>query len=62
MVLGGVKIDTQYITTEQLCEWLKIHKNTANNWRRKGMPYIKIGNTVRYDKEAIQKWLESQKT
>lgn len=58
--MGGVKINSEYITTEQLCEWLKIHENTAYNWRKLGMPYVKVGNTVRYDKEAIKKWLESQ--
>ncbi|WP_084524426.1 helix-turn-helix domain-containing protein [Lutispora thermophila] len=50
----------KYITTKELCEWLKISHNTANNWRRKGLPYIRVGNTVRYDKEQVQKWLNEQ--
>ena len=49
-----------YITTKELCVWLKISANTANNWRRKGLPYIRFGNTVRYDKAEVQKWLDSQ--
>lgn len=49
-----------YITTKELCDWLKISNNTANNWRRKGLPYIRVGNTVRYDKEQVQKWLSEQ--
>lgn len=50
----------KYLTTDELCEWLKISKNTANNWRRLGMPYIRVGNTVRYNKEEVDKWLKSQ--
>lgn len=50
-----------FITTKELCEWLKISPNTANNWRRKGLPYVRVGNTVRYKKEEVEKWIEGQK-
>ena len=53
-----VIINDEYITTEELRQWLKISKNTANNWRRLGLPFIRFGNTVRYEKEKVQKWLE----
>lgn len=61
MILGGDFIDNTYITTKELCELLKITPNTANTWRRKGLPYILIGNTVRYEKEEVQKWLVAHK-
>jgi excisionase family DNA binding protein len=60
MINKEVFIIEKYITTKELCEWLKISPNTANNWRRKGLPYVKTGNTVRYDKNAVQKWLDEQ--
>ena len=50
----------EYITTSELCEWLKISPNTANNWRRKDLPYIKVGNSIRYSKEDVQKWIDEQ--
>lgn len=50
----------EYITTKELLEWLKISPNTANNWRRKGLPHIRVGNTVRYDKKEVTEWLEKQ--
>ncbi len=55
-----VALIDEYITTKELCDWLKISPNTANNWRRKGLPYLRVGNTVRYDKEEVQKWLNEQ--
>jgi len=53
-------IDETYITTEELCQWLKISKATANNWRRLGLPFVRFGNTVRYEKVKVQKWLEEK--
>jgi excisionase family DNA binding protein len=51
----------EYLTTDELCQQLKISKNTANNWRRKGLPYIRVGNTVRYEKVKVEEWLKNQK-
>lgn len=50
-------MEKEFITTKELCAWLKISNNTANNWRRKGLPYVKVGNTIRYDRQAVEKWL-----
>ncbi|MCR4436134.1 MAG: helix-turn-helix domain-containing protein [Clostridiales bacterium] len=50
-------MEKEFITTKELCVWLKISNNTANNWRRKGLPYVKVGNTIRYDRQAVEKWL-----
>lgn len=60
-VMEVVYVDGQYITTRELCKWLKISPNTANNWRRKGMPYVEIGKTIRYKVEDVEKWLDEQK-
>ncbi|NQM12717.1 helix-turn-helix domain-containing protein [Streptococcus suis] len=34
--------------------------NTLDEWIRKGLPSIKIGKTVRFNKQAIDAWLLSQ--
>lgn len=54
-------MNMEFITTKELCEWLKISPNTANNWRRKGLPYVRVGNTVRYKKEEVEQWINSSK-
>ena len=53
--------EENYITTTELCEWLKISKATASNWRNQGMPYIGKTRAYRYKKSDILKWLEKQK-
>jgi len=31
---------------------------TAYRWRKEGMPYLKHGKVVRYEKAKVQAWLE----
>jgi excisionase family DNA binding protein len=51
-----------YLTLEELCQELNIKANrtTAWRWRKDGMPCIKIGNQIRYDKEEVVKWLKEK--
>ncbi|KLU63700.1 helix-turn-helix domain protein [Desulfosporosinus acididurans] len=54
-------MDKELITIEKLCEWLNIGRTTEWRWRKEGMPHIKYGNTVRYDKEEVLQWLKENK-
>lgn len=52
-------MDKEYITVEQLCEWLKISRRTTERWRKEeGLPFIKKGRSVRFDKQAVIEWLK----
>ncbi|HEO7136438.1 TPA: DNA-binding protein, partial [Streptococcus agalactiae] len=31
--------------------------NTLDIWIRKGMPHIRIGKTIRFDKDSIRRWM-----
>jgi len=47
------------MTTDQICQAFGISKSTLNNWRKeKGLPFIKVGRTVRYDYQAVIDWLK----
>lgn len=48
----------ELLTQKELCEWLKITAMTAYRWRRKeGLPYVRIGNGIRYDKAQVMEWI-----
>lgn len=50
------------LTTKELQDWLKVSRFTVHNWRSEGLPYLKIGRSVRFDKDAVKEWLlENQK-
>ena len=47
-----------YLTTEELCKALKIAKSTLSKLRNTdGLPFIRIGNLIRYQPSAIEEWL-----
>ncbi|MFZ2850485.1 MAG: helix-turn-helix domain-containing protein, partial [Lactococcus raffinolactis] len=45
---------------KQACQYLGIANNTLDNWIDKGLPKIKIGKTIRFNKFEVNRWLESQ--
>jgi excisionase family DNA binding protein len=46
----------------QLSEMLNVKKKTIYDWVHKGIiPYVKLGNLLRFDPKDIEKWFESKK-
>ena len=51
---------TEFITGEELCAFIGISKPTLIRYRKKGkIPFIEMGNCIRYDKEKVAKALDS---
>jgi excisionase family DNA binding protein len=50
----------ELLTQKELAEFLKITEMTLYRWRKEGMPYIKAGKQVRYEKEEVLKWLKTR--
>ncbi|HEM5650559.1 TPA: helix-turn-helix domain-containing protein [Streptococcus suis] len=53
-------LNSPYLNKKQACDYLGISNNTLDEWIRKGLPSIKIGKTIRFNKQAIDAWLLSQ--
>lgn len=49
-----------FLNKQQTCDYLGISNNTLDSWIRKGLPVIRIGKTVRFDKTEINRWLQNQ--
>lgn len=56
--LRNNKLDSPYLNKKQTCDYLGISNNTLDTWITKGLPTIKIGKTVRFDKHEIHKWIK----
>lgn len=52
-----IGLETPYLNKAQTCQYLGISNNTLDLWVKQGLPVIKIGKTVRFDKSAINSWL-----
>lgn len=49
------------LTTKELMEKLKVKRNTIYQLRKEAdMPTIKLGRTIRFDENEIDKWLKSR--
>lgn len=52
------------LTTEEAAEMLRLTPRALIGWRRSGrysLPFIKIGNLVRYAREDITAWLAERR-
>jgi excisionase family DNA binding protein len=49
------------LTTKELMDKLKVKRNTIYQLRKDAdLPTIKLGRTIRFDEEEIDKWLKSR--
>lgn len=51
-----------YMTIEDVAEMLKIARSTVYKFKDMGMPFIKIGKTIRFKDDEVIKWVESHAT
>lgn len=58
--LNNSNIESLYLNKRQTCEYLRISNNTLDSWIQKGLPVIRVGKTVRFNKIKIDRWLQNQ--
>lgn len=54
-----IGLEKPYLNKLQTCQYLGISNNTLDSWIKLGLPVIKIGKTIRFDKNEINSWLQS---
>ena len=58
--LDSNNIESPFLNKQQACNYLSISNNTLDSWIKQGLPYIRVGKTVRFDKTEINRWLQNQ--
>lgn len=58
--LDNNNIESPFLNKQQTCMYLGISNNTLDSWIKKGLPVIRIGKTVRFDKTELNRWLQNQ--
>ncbi|AFM40978.1 DNA-binding protein, excisionase family [Desulfosporosinus acidiphilus SJ4] len=53
-------MEDRLLTKEEVCEWLNISRATLDRWRNQGLPYLKTGKLVRFNRGKVQEWLNQQ--
>ena len=54
------KVLTDIITEQALAKILDIKKETLRDHRKKGLPYIKLGNKTYFSQKSVYIWLLKQ--
>lgn len=58
--LNNSNIESPFLNKQQACDYLGIANNTLDSWIKKGLPVIRVGKTVRFDKTELNYWLQNQ--
>ena len=51
--------DIKYLTIEDVSEMLQVTRTTIYNLKKKGMPFIKLGKTIRFDQDEVINWIKA---
>lgn len=58
--LDNSNLSSPFLNKQQACNYLGISNNTLDSWIKQGLPVIRVGKTVRFDKAKINRWLRNQ--
>ena len=58
--LNNSILESPYLNKQQTCKYLAISNNTLDSWIQKGLPVIRVGKTVRFNKDDLNNWLQNQ--
>jgi len=53
-------VDSDLLTPQQAADYLQLHPVTLARWRSRGtgLPYIFVGDQIRYRRVDIEAWLD----
>lgn len=60
MVAINTKLENRYLAKKETCKYLKISNNTLDKWILQGLPVLRINGVLRFDRLAIDKWLDER--
>ncbi|MDT2464417.1 helix-turn-helix domain-containing protein [Enterococcus avium] len=60
LVALNPKLENRYLAKKETCKYLKISNNTLDKWIMEGLPVIRINGVLRFDRLAIDKWLDER--
>lgn len=60
LVALNLKLENRYLAKKETCKYLKISNNTLDKWILQGLPVLRINGVLRFDRVAIDKWLDER--
>lgn len=54
-------MEKQFLTAKEVSEILGVAQSTVYRLKKQGLPYLKIGGSVKFDKKDLMAWIEKCK-
>lgn len=54
--------EVKFLTIDDVSEMLQVTRSTVYNLKKKGMPFIKLGKNIRFDREEVISWVKQNST
>lgn len=55
-------VTPEYLTMRDVAKLLKVSERTVYSFiKRDGLPFVRLGSSVRFDPQDLPKWIESRK-
>ncbi|MGT2800995.1 helix-turn-helix transcriptional regulator [Streptococcus marmotae] len=52
-------LESPFLNKKQVCDYLSISNNTLDSWIERGLPVIRIGKILRFDRKEINRWIKT---
>jgi excisionase family DNA binding protein len=49
------------MTVQELAAFMKVSSRTVRRWLVDGLPFVRVGQVIRIDKDNAMGWIERQK-
>ena len=49
-----------YLTSKDLEKKYQVSRSTIDNWKKDGLPHIKIGRSVRFVEKEVERWINKR--
>lgn len=50
--------EVKFLTIDDVSEMLQVTRSTVYNLKKKGLPYIKLGKSIRFDQDEVISWVK----
>jgi len=62
MTTQNTTTETRWLTTKQAAAYLQVSLSTLERFKRSGLPFTKVAMTCRFDRLALDTWMQSNTT
>ena len=54
------EVERIWLDTKELCDYLRIGSTTLDELRKQGLPFVKLGRLVRFDKRQVDRFMKAR--